>query len=487
LTPIDFTLWQALEQALREPPADLPGALSTLPPVGVLPQPWITWTLIGLVRHRRRQLEVGAIVSDTLRSLPGHPRTGLVPGRTDWEFTFHGRGCCLTHRATGETIDVDFYEPTGEYIDTWFYIRYLESLRHPEPPEARLIALVPSLEPIGLSVAELIAAGALVPHEDVRHVYRVAPEVLEHEEAIAALSALWGESARRPWIAALIGDWPAAHEAALAFGDSGLAALCAGRAAACKELRWRDLLERGESDDSGDVLLALDDAGAPCMEEQLERALDRTPGGTTARALTLIERRGDAAWCPSLRRLLHRLDPRRELPEPSLWVKCLGFLLRYDPCREDPRAALLGAQGVAIAEAGLLALEHAPEHALSLFRRALRSEIPLNRIEAAAALALINRPWSRRELLAVLRDSHDAEATAECRAALQECPDAEAHSAVAAWEQGHPLPPEPEPGRPMTIRECLIGSCPERVQRQMSRMHDRVRALRDRVLDECAS
>jgi hypothetical protein len=470
--------------ALREPPQDVPRALCRLPAVGRLPGPWDTWTLIGLVRHRRRQLEVGEIVNTRLRTLRGHPRIGLVPGLTDWEFAFHGPGCCLTHRATGETIDVDFYEPTGESIDTWFYLRYLESLRQPEPPEERLIALCPSLESIRLAVADWIAAEALVPHERVPHVYRVAPEVLEHEAAIASVCALWGERARRPWIAALIGDWPAAHESALALGDGETAAFCAPRAAECRELRCRVLLERDKAEDRGAVLLALDDLGAPCLAEQLERALDGPPGEAMARALRIIDRRSDSAWCPALRRLLGRLDPRRDLPEPSLWVDTLGFLLRHDAASAELRALLPAAQGIAIAEGALLALEHEPEHALPLFRRALRSEIPLNRIVSAAALALINRSWSRHELRAVLGESHDPEATAECRAALRECPDAEARFAAAAWEEANPLPPEPESGRTMTMRERLSAICPEQVQSQMSHLHDRVRALRDRIPDE---
>jgi hypothetical protein len=46
------------------------------------------------------------------------------------------------------------------------------------------------------------------------------------------------------------------------------------------------------------------------------------------------------------------------------------------------------------------------------------------------------------------------------------------------------LPPEPDPARPITVREHLIAICPEQVQGQMSRLHDRVRALRDRLPDE---
>jgi hypothetical protein len=48
---------------------------------------------------------------------------------------------------------------------------------------------------------------------------------------------------------------------------------------------------------------------------------------------------------------------------------------------------LLG--GAVIGEALLLALEHAPEHALPLIRKGLISDIPCNRTTTAATQALI--------------------------------------------------------------------------------------------------
>jgi hypothetical protein len=478
-----ITLCQALEDALQDPPYGLPGALAALPPVGSLPSPWVTWTLIGLVRHRRRQLEAAELINTRLRTLPGHPRSGLVPGLTDWEFDFHGRGCRLTHRGTGETLDVDFHELRGESIDFWFYVRYLQSLRHPEPPEERLIALHPSLEAIRLATQELQAAGALEPEERHPHAFRVGAAVLEHEPAIARLAALWALGTRRPLIAARLGDWPGADEACRALGESALAALCAPRAAACKERRCRELLELCPADETGDVLLALDDLDAPGLDEALARALER-PGpctGAVARALGILDRRGDAAWCPPLRLLFGRLDPGGELIDASLWVHCLGLLLRHDEHRDDLRLALREACGIAVAEAALLALEYAPECALELFRRALRSDIPRNRNTAAAALALVNRPWSRRALRTALEQSHDREATAACRAALRECPDPECRTALDAWENAHPPEPEPEAGQPVTGRQWVLSNSPTLVQAQMARLHDRVRALRDRT------
>src|SRR5205814_511890 len=67
---------------------------------------------------------------------------------------------------------------------------------------------------------------------------------------------------------------------------------------------------------------------------------------------------------------------------------------------------------------------------------------PANRCAVAAVLALIDRPWSRRELLAALEASDEQEQTADCRAALLECRDEEAHQAVRDWEQRNPHEPE---------------------------------------------
>jgi hypothetical protein len=56
-------LWQALALASSPSPSDLASAISKLPEVGRVPSPWVTWTLIGLVRHLRRQYWVGEIVA----------------------------------------------------------------------------------------------------------------------------------------------------------------------------------------------------------------------------------------------------------------------------------------------------------------------------------------------------------------------------------------------------------------------------------------
>jgi hypothetical protein len=77
-----------------------------------------------------------------------------------------------------------------------------------------------------------------------------------------------------------------------------------------------------------------------------------------------------------------RVKPAGQPPEPSIWIRSLKFLLRYGYRTDELLAALLQAGGTEIGEAVLLALEHAPQHALPLIRKALLADIPINRTEA---------------------------------------------------------------------------------------------------------
>jgi hypothetical protein len=486
-------LQDAFRRALQEQPVNLSHAIHALPAVGHLPSPWTTWTLIGLVRHRRRQLWVGEVVATRLggdreviavMGALGHPpempQQGLVPGLTEWEYYFHGIGCCLTHRGTGEAIDVDFFGPVAEYFVTFFYTNYLKSLKEPEPAEARLIALHPSSEPLRLATEDLLDAGMLRPMEGRDgHPFRVADEVLDHEREIDEFCEAWENPDRRPWLAAAIGDWPEAHEQALSSGDRGLIDATAERASDCKDMRSRELLARwADEPKRGNVLLALDDLDADVLEGLLERALKEPIANATSRAVDIIERRDAPAWCPAIRGLFRRLDPSRALIEAYLWSRCLRFLFRHNYLAEEMKAALPRAEGIAIGEAALLALEHDPDRSLPLFRRALRSNIPANRSIAAATLALIDRTWSRRELMTVLHKSDDQEATSECRAALMECHNQAAHLTVEAWERANPH--EPEPGPWISMGEMSLRNRPAWLRFEMENLHDRVIKIRHR-------
>jgi hypothetical protein len=504
MSPYD-RLFQAFDQALQPPPTDLAIAMQALPAVGLLPSPWETWVLIGLVRHRVRQLWVGEVVTSRLGGslldlarlgALGHPQDvpyqGPVPGLPEWEYYFHGQGCCLTHRVTGECIDVDFYGDNAESFDIWFYTHYLESLRAPEPPEQRLRALHGSLRPLQLAIADLQAAGALTGGET--HPCRVSEAVLRREEAITAFAAAWADPSRRIWLAAVIGDWPAAYVAAECAGDARLIALTGARADQCRELRRQKLLQafRDEAQASA-ALLGLADLGASDRNPSLEQALQGPPSGLTSTALEIIGQRDDAAWCPAVYQLFCHVDPGGSSPLPHLWITSLKFLLRHGHRREEVLAALPRAAGYEMGEGCLLALEHAPELMLPLVRRALLSGVPANRATVAATLALIDQPWSRRELLSALEASDDQELTADCRAALLECRDPQAHRAVREWEERNPHEPEAGTflevegrvvGPVVSMGEIMLRDRPAWIRYEMEQLHDRVMRLRDRVPPE---
>jgi hypothetical protein len=164
----------------------------------------------------------------------------------------------------------------------------------------------------------------------------------------------------------------------------------------------------------------------------------RPPTGAISAALDIIGQQDDPRWCPHLYTLFRGTDPAQPAPSPHIWMTSLRLLLRHGHHAADVIAALPKATGTEIGEAVLLALEHAPELALPLIRKGLLADIPINRIEVAAILAVINKPWSRRELLGALAASDDQEKTADARAALVETGDDEAQKAVLAWEERNP-------------------------------------------------
>ena len=270
-------------------PDGIASCLQSLPVPGMLPSPWETWALIGLVRHRARQFWVADIVRRRLRGAPsdlaaisafehseGVPQSGPVPGMPEWEYYFHGRGCCISHKIEGDAIDVDFWDDSAEYFDTFFYKNYLGSLCRPEPPEQRLRELHPSACTVSIALDELISCRALTPLPGREsHPYRLAEEVLSSIDAISAFCTAWADQSRRIWLAALIGDWPAADEAASGWPD--LTAITSPRAEQCREIRRQRLREELQQPNrASNALQTLADLGAAdldrCLEDVLRRA-----------------------------------------------------------------------------------------------------------------------------------------------------------------------------------------------------------------------
>jgi|GEM_PF-1068279 len=502
------TQLKRLLDVLLEPqqpaPDSVPAFLQALPDVGTLPSPWDTWTLIGLVRHRKRQYWVRDIIHNRLRGDSaalgamgafGHPegveRNGTVPGMPEWEYYFHGRGCCLTHKVTGEDIDVDFWDDSAEYFDMFFYTNYLKSLRNPEPPERRLLGLHKSVRPIRIAATRLLAAGAMTPMSGRdSHPLRIADEVLASEATIEMFCREWSDPAKRIWLAGMIGDWPAAHEAAA--GQPEVEQFTAPRAERCRAIR-RDYLLKESGHAASDALEGLAELGG--ADDQLEEALRGPPSGAVSTALEIVDRQNDPKWCPRIYNVFKRMRPTGQLPEPHIWVTSLKFLLRHGYRTDEMIASIALAGGTVIGESALLALEHAPEHALPLVRQALLADIPCNRTTVAAVLALIATPWSMRELFRALETSDDQQRTADARAALLETGDAEAEKAVLAWEEKNPH--EVEPGkyveigerrvRVYSMDEVMLNSRGTFVRHEMDRLRDRVMKIKNVIPPEPAA
>jgi hypothetical protein len=492
-----------LNQAVHgSPPHDRAAFIGQLPDPGTMPAPWETWILFGLVRHRERQLWVADLIRTRLRGDPsdigrlgafGHPegvkQSGSVPGLPEWEYYFHGRGCCLTHKVNGEVIDVDFWEETGEYFDTFFYTKYVESLRSPAPTERRIRELHPSLRPIEIGISELLGCGALEPLPGSEsHPYRVAPEVMAHEEAINQFCQAWSDPAKRLWLSGLIGDWPAAHAASI--GQPDIEPIIAQRAERCRQLRRNRLLSI-TGYQAADALHGLADIGA--VADSLAEAFRSPPSGLVSAALAIAGNLGDPRWCPDIYSLHTRVNPAGEIPQPHIWMTSLKFLMRHGYRVEEMFADLARAGGTEVGEAVLLALEHAPEHALPLIRSGLLSDIPMTRTSIAAILALIGKPWSMSELLRCLEWSDDVEKTADARAAILELADVEAEKVVLAWEQQNPHEEEPgcylevdgrQLGPFFSIREHALKDRAVWLRYEMDKFHDRVMRVRNVVPPE---
>lgn len=450
-------------------------------PIGLTP--WQTWTLLGLVRHRQRNQFVADVMREKLQgdehSLAsagafGHPEippSGVVPGLIEWRYYFHGRGCCLTHRTTGEAIDVDFFDETADWIDEFFYGTYLESLQTPTFVEQRLLALHPSVGTIVIAVEELVSLGLLEQFADSNAVRLAFPDDALNQ-ALETMAPRWEDESVQRAFSAAVGDGLLLHDLAAGSSVESITRLREQTI----DRRTKDLLSHaGSKRARQETLTALHEIRSPQLPKLLAKALQQQPSGTMSSAVSIIAEIDDPQWCDDLKKLLRRLGSNGELPEPHIWLKTAEFLVRHGrlPLVEQQ---IRRVNSHVLGEVAILTLEHFPHMAVRTFRRALRSEIPLNRITSAAALAILDEPWSRQELQAVLQESHDWVMTTDCRSALVAVHSPEAHRLVQEWEAQHPR--QAEEGPYLSMDEAALRQSDERINWEMEKLHDRVIKLR---------
>lgn len=484
-------LRQCLANSTADSTEDVPGLRPEAIELSLQISPWALWLLIGLIRHRTRQQWVADLIRFRLQGEPEHiaragafghpeiPRQGLVPGDSDWEYCFHGCGCRLDNRLTGECIDVDFFDDTADWFDVYFYRRYLDSLSDPPFPERRLKSLHRSNKTLTVAFDELLNLGVLETHGD-RHPVRLLPEVVELTTQFELAFENCRDLIEQLRIAKCLGDWLFVNESEA----DAVQVDVTERVDRIRQNRGHLLTKLFESDDKRvESLYGLSDLESPLLDHHLRKAMEGPLCGVTSAAMELIALRpGD--WSTEVYGLYRRTNPAGEIPNPHLWQVSLEYLLRRGFRRDELSSQLIRAGKRAIADAALLALEFAPHLARQLFRRALRSNIPLDRIESSAMLAVLDESWCREEMLAVLRESDDQQLTCDCRAALMMSRDHSVHTAVADWERQHPH--DPAQGPYYTFDELSLRDRDDRMRYEMARLHDRVILLRGKSPPEPA-
>jgi hypothetical protein len=465
-------------------PADLDSAIAALPGPGMLPLPWTTWTFIALGVYGERKSWAHGVVETRVAQAVARSRgqsakledvggRGIVPGLPAWEFVLDSGTGVLVHRPSGEPVHFDLLNGDTSCALGQFYL-YIENNKQPGPAVRRLVSLHPTTKALELAFDELADAGLL--HSYLDGDFSLCGRLRDLAASVEEFLLAWQDPARRPWLAARIGDWDVVQQDARLGGSSDLIALARGRATLTTQMRVDQV--RGRIAVSGldePLLHALADAGASDLPAYLRQALEH-PGDATVAALELIG--DDPGYLPEVASLFAKVeadDSCGDLLDP-----CAGYLVRQGHRVPEIIGRLATSNRGDIGLTAVLALEYTPDLALALVRRALRSKSSHVRLTVAAALALIDRPWSRGELAAVLGESDDPDATIESRAALRESRDPATRAVVKNWEDQHSEHGEP----PWLSDRCVyavFGGIESSLLKQMDRMRDRILGVRDRI------
>ena len=197
----------------------------------------------------------------------------VLPGLPEWECLLDGMYSLVTDRISGEEIHVDLVNGPGIFSFCQL-ATYFHSHKQPGPAASALLELHPSCWALRLTVDELRTAGLIRDVDAFDFELCEAAQALEGP--ISAFLDAWQDPDRRLWLAALIGDWPAARAAAPTAGDPGLVALTGDHARGCRQ-RWVEhirsrIAQEGLDDES---LHALAEAGAGDLATYVCQALDR--------------------------------------------------------------------------------------------------------------------------------------------------------------------------------------------------------------------
>ncbi len=341
--------------------------------------PWQLWLLVCLCRQRARQTWLVELAASL------HHASGAVPGHPHWRASFHGVGLRLDG-PDGESIDMDFGEQAPRVIDAWFFATRVAGFTSARVPEAELRRWLPG--------AGLVKAG-------VEHLHQqgfVARVTEQRFSLCDELEAMHVEVARLAWDGVEPSQRHALAGLDRSTGPSGAA-----------HVEWALGLLRDRARARGLV----DDVARLVPRERLAQAASRLVGPPDHVSAALLAVAGEHAIDLDLpaRRVLRALDPAQHHPFIACAVarhlldRAVAVAEALEVVRSfaavEQVAGYLG--NPMLDELSFLLLEHAPDDAPAIVRRALRGS-PMCAERTSMLLACIDQPWCHHELAAVLGD-----------------------------------------------------------------------------------
>lgn len=442
---------------------------------------WSMWTLICLRRHLDRQKWVGYIVESRLKGdlrqigcagafghPEGLPQLGKVPDEPDWNYYFHGCGCCLTNDVTGSRIDVDFSrEGDSDKIDRFFYTDFLLSLTRAGFPEDAIRRREPLQHAWQVEIDRLSAASCV----ETEHGLRLTLHGIRVAEALEPLGKKIAQLLEWETISAL----RAVVYAALAVGDVILASQVVPRADVSAELQTRIDFESERARRSRMLLLegalggnasyrpaflsALADLGPEFSEEAVIKRLFQSPvDGVANTALEILcwwnrptlvgvlkellnRRYSEASGFSSFLRRWRTSRSDKADREPRNYQVIHATVALFQRVRPDSldarfkakiRFLIENAGGAQAGEAALLMYLLDTRSGLQRLRSALSGDMPAAHQDAAAACVIIGNEEAK-EILKDALSNQDAQIQHTAACALTAFPSEDAKISAREW------------------------------------------------------
>lgn len=442
---------------------------------------WSLWTLVCLRKHLDRQKWVGYIVESRLKGdlrqigcagAFGHPenlpQSGDVPDEPEWKYYFHGCGCCLTHKVTGASIDVDFTrDGASNKIDPFFYSNFLLSFSEQDVPERLIRREEPFQHSWQVEIDRLSAAGCIEREHGIRFT-TVGLRVSEAVEPLCQQIARYLEwktpSALRNsvFVSIALGDVVLASQ--LISQTNFSEELCeriVRESDKAVETRLRSLQAalRGKNGYGPSYLAAIADFGPKLAEETVITSLFTKPvDGTSNTALEIV-----CAWnrpnavdvlkdllnrryseATGYRSILSRLGigARKQSDEqPRNYQVTKASLALFQRIRSETLPPHFKAKvqflleksgGAQAGEAALLVYALDKQSGLHWLKRALLGKVPAAYKDAAAACVVIGNIEAEQILKEALSNPNSQiQHTAAC--ALAAFPSGSAHDCARDW------------------------------------------------------